>query len=591
MKSYIKPILIGLFGVFLFAVSVIFVVTMYNKYLEATRVVEVEEEPVFVETQVDFGTIYAEADDDNIVTLYNGKIIANHNSVRNIGGSLYFPIDVVIDYLNDQFFYDAAEGTITYTTEKDIIRMKTDELTYTVNDEPLKLDIGMTVFDDIAYLPLSLVQKFSHHDFTYSDEYDVLQIRDWYETITTGEVYYEVEEVFIRNIPEDQSPYIHKAYIGMDLQIVDEEGDYYQIVTKEGFLGYIRKEYVRSITTESLDREPVKSYDSFPSSEFDGKLNMVWNYVNNHNTNLRIQEYMENTKDVDVISPTWFILQGTEGDVKSFADLDYVRWAHENGYQVWALLHNLDAGYTRAMTHEVISSTEKRAEVIRQIMAYASIYELDGINIDLEAIPEKDGEYYIQFCKEMAVYCKQQGLTVSADFPVVKSWTGHYGREELSEYLDYIIIMGYDEHWGTSPIAGSVASRTWTDEGIYYTLQEVPKEKVVIGIPFYTRLWLEEEVNGEIQVSSKAMGMDYAKNYMDERGVEWEWLEDIGQYYAEFTEDDIRHRMWLEDVNSVEMRMQIAADYDVGGVAGWRIGFENDGVWDVISKYMKLAGE
>ncbi len=586
MKSYIKPVLIGLLGIVIVIVVVITVLNMYNKYLGSIEVV-VEEEPVFIETQVEFESIYKTADNDNLVTLYDGKVIEEYNSVRFIGGYLYFPIDLVIGYLNDQFFYDAAEGTITYTTNEDIIRMKTDELTYTVNDEPLKLDIGMTIFDDIAYLPLSLVQKFSHHNFSFSEEYHVLQIVDWYTSVVTGEVYYDEGDVYIRNIADDLSPYIHKAYIGMEVMIVGEEEEYYKVITKEGFIGYIRKEFVRSVTTNNSDIEPVQSYKQFPSTDFDGKLTMVWNYINSHNTNLRIQSYMENTKDVDVISPTWFILEGTDGDVKSFADLNYVRWAHDNGYQVWALLHNLDSGYTRAMTHEVISSTEKRAEVIRQVMAYASIYELDGINIDLEAIPEADGEYYVQFCKEMAVYAKQQGLTVSADFPVVKSWTRHYGQEELSEYLDYIIVMGYDEHWGSSPISGSVASKTWTDEGIYYTMKEVPKEKVVIGIPFYTRLWMEEEIDGEIKVSSKAMGMDYAKNYMDEKDVEWEWIDDIGQHYAEYTEDEIRYRMWLEDVDSVEMRMKIVADYDIGGIAGWRIGFENDGVWDVISEYLK----
>jgi len=584
MKSYVKPVLIALFGIFVFSAGVILVMNLYNKYLESIKVVEVEE---YQEVQIDFNTIYKDADNDHIVTIYNGQTIENHNPVRYIGDYLYFPIDIVTDYLNDQFFYDPAEGTITYTTQNDIIRMKTDELTYTVNDEPLKLDIGVTVFDDVAYLPLSLVQKFTHHDFVYSEKYHVLQISDWYASVTTGEVYSESEDVYVRNIPQAETPYIHKAFNGMEVMIVDEDGDYYQVLTKEGFLGYIKKEFVRSVVTTYSDKEPVQSYKEFAASDFDGKLTMVWNYVNSQNTNLKIKSYMENTKDVDVISPTWFTLEGTDGKVKSYADLNYVRWAHDNGYQVWALLHNLDEGYTRAMTHDVISSTQKRAEVIRQVMALAAVYELDGINIDFEAIPEADGEYYVQFCKEMAVYAKQEGLTISADFPVIKSWTRHYNRQDLSKYLDYIIVMAYDEHWGSSPIAGSVASKTWTDEGIYDTMQEVPKEKIIIGIPFYTRLWMEEEVDGDIKVSSKAFGMDYAKNYMDEKGVQWEWLDDIGQYYAEYSEDNIRYRMWLESIESVKMRMEIAADYDIGGVAGWRIGFENDGIWEIISKYMK----
>lgn len=585
MKVYVKPVLIGLLGILIFAAGVIFVMTMYNKYLES-----IQEAPAFVETQIDFNTIYEDADIDHIVTLYDGIRITDGSPIRYIGGKLYIPVDFVVKYLNDQFFYDPAEQTLTYTTGEDIIRMKTDDLTYTVNDEPLLLDIGMTDFDGITYLPLTLVQKFSHHDYIYNDEYFILRIEDWYGSITTGEVYYDdqVEDaVYIRTITDDESPYIHKTYIGMEIQIIGEDGLYYKIVTKEGFTGFIRKEFVRSISTLHSNTTPVPSPSQFPSNEYTGKLNLAWHQVFNSTANGQVAEKFAEVTDVDVISPTWFELTGTDGDVKSIADLDYVRWAHNNGYQVWALFGNLGEGYTKAMTHDVLSSTEKRMESIRQILAFSSIYELDGINIDFEAIPEADGPYFVQFCKEMAVYCKQQGLTISADFPVIKAWTRHYGQKELAQYLDYIMIMAYDEHWGSSPIAGSVASKTWIDEGIKYTLEQVPKEKVIVGIPFYTRLWKEETVDGEVKVSSKAYSMDYAVTIMDDHDVELVWLEDIGQYYGEYEEDGAIYKMWLEDVESVEMRMKIAADYDIGGVAAWKIGLENAAVWDVISKYMK----
>lgn len=585
MKTYIKPVLIGLLGIILFSAGVIFVMNMYGKYLEAIAVDE--EIPVFVESQIDFMTIYGAVDADHIVTLYNGEKVEGGNAVRTISGNLYFPVDFVSEYLNNQFFYDTEEKTLTYTTNEDIIRMKTDELTYTVNDEPIKLDIGMTELDGIAYLPLSLVQKFSHHDFIYNDEYYILKVEDWYASITTGEVYFEDVDVYIRNVPEEESPYIHKAYNGMELQIIGEDGLYYKIVTKEGFSGFILKEFMRSITTLHSNLEPIPSPRQFPSNEFEGKLTLAWHQVTNSTANRQVAEKFANVKGLDVISPTWFELTGTEGEVKSIADLDYVRWAHNKGYQVWALFGNLGDGYTSKMTHEVISSTEKRMKAIKQILAFASIYELDGINLDFEAIPEADGIYFVQFAKELAVYSKQQGLIVSVDLPVVKSWTRHYGRLELASYMDYIMIMAYDEHWGSSPIAGSVSSRTWTDEGIYYTLQEVPKEKIILGIPFYTRLWKEEVVDGATKVSSKAYSMDYAKGLMDDNNVEMVWLEDIGQYYGEYVEDGATYKMWLEDVRSIEERMKIAAKYDVGGLAAWKIGLENNGVWEIISNYMK----
>lgn len=582
MKIYIKPILIGMLGIVIFAAGVIGVMNLYQRYVDSLI-----EEPVFVETQVDFSTIYKDASTDNIITLYNGALVDDTHNPKLVNGTLFLPIDMVITYLNDQFFYDSTEKTITYTTHEDIIRMKTNELTYTVNGEPLILDIGMLDIEGVAYLPLSLVQKFSHHDYMLDDTYNVLKILDWYSPVKTGEVYFEATDVFVRLLPDDLSTYIHKAYVGMRLEIVGEENDYYQVVTKEGFIGYIRKEFMRSISSLYSNKEPITSFREFPPNNIEGKVTLAWHQVFNMTANQSVADKFGSVENLDVISPTWFELIGTEGDVKSLADLDYVRWAHSKGYQVWALFGNLGEGYTKAMTHEVISSTEKRAEAIRQVLALAVLYELDGINIDFEAIPEEDGIYFVQFVKELAIYSRQQGLVSSADLPVVKSWTQHYGRKEIGKYLDYVMIMAYDEHWGTSPISGSVSSKTFTDEGVFFTLNDVPKEKVILGVPFYTRLWKEETVDGKTKVTSKAYSMEGMQGIIDAQKVELVWLEDIGQFYGEYEEDGALYRIWMEEKTSMEMRMKIAQKYDVAGIAAWKIGLENKDIWPLIGSYMK----
>lgn len=589
MKAYVKLGLIALAAIAIIVAIVMFInflVGSYNKPVEE----EVLEEPEFVEVAVDLEGLYPNASESRLETLYNGQLLELDNHPMIEGGHIYLPVDLVIEYINTSFFYDPAEKILTYTSVDQIVRIRPDEESYTINDEPLKLDIGILDRDGVAYIPLSFVQKFAHHDFVVDNAYHIMQIKDWYIPIETGEVFTN-EETYIRQIPDDLSPYIYQVYSGMMVTIVGEEGDYYQVVTREGFVGYIRQEYIRSVTlTHSLQESVVAGVamaaKAPPVLEIEGKLNLVWHQVFNMDANNQVAEKFKNATNVDVISPTWFELDGTDGDITSLADLNYVRWAHDNGYQVWALFNNLKSGYTRDMTHQVLSSTEKRAKVIEQLMAYCELYELDGINIDLEAIPEADGPYYVQFVKELSVYLKLNGLAASADLPVVKSWTMHYGRAEISKYLDYVMVMGYDEHWGTSPVAGPVASITWTDEGISETLKEVPKEKLIIGIPFYTRIWYEETIDGEVKVSSKAYSMDYAKEVMDEHNVEWVWDDEIKMHYAEFTQDGIRHRMWLEDLQSVEERMKVAQKYDVGGVASWKIGLENDGVWEIIEEYM-----
>lgn len=588
MKIYIKPILIGLLGILVIIAGIFFVKFLVEEYNKPEEVVIVE--PIFVETQVDLNTVYAKATTERLETLYDGQLVETTVYPLFEGEYLYLPISLVTTYINSSFFYDPVEKIVTYTTTDQIVRVRPDDDSYTLNDEPLKLDIALIERQGEAYLPLSFVQKFSHHDFIVDDIYYILQIEDWYTEEVTGEVF-TVEDAYIRQLAEPLSPYIHQVYNGMMVTILGEVNEYYKVLTKEGFIGYILKEYIRSVTTMHSLKDSIITKTSIASKappvlQIDGKLNLVWHQVFNADANAAVADKFAKVTNVDVISPTWFELEGIEGDITSLADLNYVRWAHDNGYQIWALFNNLKSGYTRDMTHEVLSSTEKRAKVIEQLMAYCELYELDGINIDLEAIREADGPYYVQFVKELGVYLKLNGLAASADLPVVKSWTMHYERAEISKYLDFVIIMGYDEHWSTSPISGSVASITWSDEGISETLKEVPKEKVVLGIPFYTRVWMEEIVDGEVQVSSVAKGMDGGKAFMEEQNIEWVWDDEVKQYYAEYTEGDILYRMWLEDVRSVEERMIVAASYDIGGIAGWKIGLENDGVWEIIEQYM-----
>lgn len=592
MKTYIKPIFIGLIGLILLVSVFALVLKLYNDF-------RASQEETVQEVQMDLTTLYPEASGERLEVIVDGDHVEPAHYPKYVDGTLYIPADLVIEYMNDQFFYDTEEGVLTYTTMDDVIRMRTDELTYTVNDEPLKLTIGMTTFDDMAYLPVSLLQKFVHHDFILGETYHTLQIEDWYGEKETGEVYYEpvvydekshepvdTREVYIRQLPDESSPYIHKTYVGMTVRIVGEDGDFYQVLTREGFIGYINKEWIRSETTIDSMKEKVSSYDDFPSKDFDGKLSIVWHQVFNMTANQAVQERFTGATGLDVISPTWFELEGTEGDVRSIADLEYVRWAHANGYQVWALFANLGDGYTRAMTYDVLSSTDKRMEVIRQLLAYVALYELDGINIDLENISEDTGPYYVQFVKELSVYLKQQGVIVSVDVPVPRPWTEHMKRGTLGEYVDYVIIMGYDEHWSTSPESGSVASIGFARDGVIDTMAMVPAEKIVLGVPFYTRLWKEEVVDGELQVSNSHYGMKSGPEKMAEEGAELQWDEETGQYYGEYERDGATYKMWVEDERSIATKLDLVTEFNLAGMAGWKSGFESDTVWETIEESM-----
>ena len=234
-----------------------------------------------------------------------------------------------------------------------------------------------------------------------------------------------------------------------------------------------------------------------------------------------------------------------------------------------------------------MSSPEIREEIIKQVLAYAELYELDGINIDFETIRSDDGEYFVQFVREITPYLKAQGLTVSVDLSRPEGWNYYYGMEEIGETVDYVVLMAYDEHWGTSPESGSVASMGWTEESITSTLDMVSPEKVILGIPFYTRLWEEKNIDGNLTVSSSSLGMQAALNYINENNMEIVYDEESGQNYSSIEKDGATYKIWLEDELSLRKRMELVEKYNLAGCAGWKRHLETDNTWSIINSYMK----
>ena len=285
------------------------------------------------------------------------------------------------------------------------------------------------------------------------------------------------------------------------------------------------------------------------------------------------------------ISPTWFTIADTDGNINSLASSQYVNYAHQSNIEVWALVRDFDGGIgSYEESYEVLSHTSKRENLVNQLIAEALQTGIDGINVDFEKISAECGEHYIQFIRELSVKCRQNGLVLSVDNYVPKTYNAHYHIEEQGKVADYVIIMGYDEHTTGSEKAGSVASLPFVKEGIEQTLQEVPKEKVINGIPFYTRLWTESN-NGTL--SSEVMTMDAASQYIQENGIEVYWEKETAQNYGELLTDNGTQKIWMEDETSIEEKMKLIEQYGLAGVASWKLGFERADVWNVISQYLQ----
>ncbi len=546
------------------------------------------------ENPLDLGTLYAEYNEEKLLTVLAGEVMTLRNPAKKIGDNFYLPLELVLN-LTDSLYYDEAEKTLTYTDNRDVIRLKPGEKTYDYNGESVELQISLEEINGVPYLPTALVAKFANFRLSYNEKYHILTIDDPQKPLSMGAIEFNAEEegkkqaepkeYFYNAVPKEGEAayYYYQVYAGMTFVLLEESGDYYKVRSHEGFVGFVKKSIIGTIE-QILESNTIDPDAPVSSAALSGKVNLVWHQVFNMTANGSLQEKMAATQGVNVISPTWFHITDTEGAVSSLADISYVRWAHQNGYKVWPLFSN---SFDKAITHAVLSSTAKREKVIRQILGFVDLYELDGINIDFEEVPKEDGPAFVQFVKEISLLLKQKGVTVSVDMYVPKPWTEHYGRAEIGKYIDYLIIMGYDEHWSTSPKSGSVASINFVREGVVDTLASVPADKVILGIPFYTRLWQETGSSDNPKVSSKAYGMGYGKQLMIDKGARIEWNEEVAQYYAEYKEGDSTFKMWIEDQRSLEQKLNVATGYRLAGIAGWKLGLESAEAWEAIRQYLK----
>ena len=293
---------------------------------------------------------------------------------------------------------------------------------------------------------------------------------------------------------------------------------------------------------------------------------------------------MAQTKTVNIVAPTWYWVSDNDGNVEKAATQEYVNQAHSMGCQVWAVVDNINSSSLQQLdNHTFLTTLDARTNLISQLTDEAKTYGFDGINVDFELIPEENGEDYIEFIRELSIACRNAGIILSVDTYPNFSFNSHYHLDEQGVFADYIVIMGYDEHYAGSQEAGSVASISYVTQGIQMALNDgIAKDRLVNAIPFYSRVW---ETDGG-QVSSKALGMQDIQDYIQAHGMSVNWSAEAGQNYAETTEDGRKIQIWVEDAQSIQQKLDVMQSFGIKGVAEWRLQFETADVWDTISNYM-----
>ena len=503
---------------------------------------------------------------------YKGKIL---NEVA------YVDYQAVKEVLNDYFYWDSENNTMLYTMPTDVVQIPAGSNSYTADGKTQSLNYNIVLIDGTeTYIALDFVKQYTDISYEMFHDPDRIVINNEWGDMTVASIRKAGK---VRSLGGIKSPILREVEKNEVVRILEPMEDWTKILTQDGYIGYIKNDRLVKERTETRTSDFVAP--EYTNIQKDYKINLVWHQTTSMDANYNIIYDIANVKNVNTISPTWFSIASDDGTLDSLALADYVDTAHSNHMEVWPLVDNFSENIDFTA---VMNSTSARNKIENQLIAAAIEYSFDGINVDFENISEDAADGYIQFMRELSVMCRKNGIVLSVDVPVPMDFTAHYNRKALGEVCDYLMIMGYDEHYAGSEEAGSVASLSFEEEGIQNTLLEVAAEKVVSGIPFYTRLWCTTtNEDGTTTVTSEAMGMNQAQQTLENNQVEASWDETTGQNYAQFNgESGELYQIWLEDTESLTRKLELIKNYDLGGVAEWKLGLEDDSVWDLIAKYI-----
>lgn len=495
----------------------------------------------------------------------------------NANGVMYLNLQVVKDSLNSRFYWDEKEQVMVYTTPTDIIKIPADQQSYTVSGKEETADYVIVRTDDGGpYIAADFVQKYTNMEYTVFENPTRMLITYKWGEITYADIR---KQDFIRREAGIKSVIIATASRGDKVAVLEQQDEWSKVRTEDGFIGYIPNKKLGDAYQETIAREFEEP--NYTSLKQESKVNLVWHQITNMDSNYNLVYDIADMTGVNTISPTWFSISSNSGDISSLAYDGYVTEAHEKGLKVWGLVDNFS---TEIDTATVLNSTSARENLTNQLIAAAIQYKLDGINVDFESLTEDAAEGYVQFMRELSVKCRNNSLVLSVDVPVPMPYMQFYNRGELGTVADYVIIMGYDEHYVGSE-EGSVASLAFEETGIQDTLKEVSADKIISGIPFYTRLW---KIDSKGEVSSEAIGMDTADEYMTGNNVTTNWSEETSQDYGEYQDSEGNtYKIWLENEASIAEKVKLVKEYNLAGVAAWKLGFERASIWEVITTNMQ----
>lgn len=512
-------------------------------------------------------------DENSVALIQNGELLEEQAVL--IGGEPYAAYTYVESQLNSCFYWDEETKGILLTTSGGVQTLLPGDAA--VAKTPGGQPAVQQESDGKVYISLDVVKEYTDLDYAYYSNPNRVVIRNEWDGVEQAMVQSGTAQV--RQKGGIKSLILADVQKGDTLLYLENLDNWCKVMTADGYTGYIQTEDISE--PEAIEARTAKK-DSYERITRDHKINLVWHQSTSTESNDAMAEMTAEMTGVNVISPTWFSVTDETGTISSLASADYVKLAHEAGREVWGLIDNFNEAFDETTD---LAYASVRSRIIEQLLAEAASCGMDGINVDFENLKEAGIPHYLQFLRELTSAAHAQNLVVSVDTPVPQAYTMYYQRGEQARFVDYMIVMAYDEHFAGSEEAGSVSSLPFVQQAVEEMTRVMPADQVICGIPFYTRVWTEKF--GQSAITSEVLGMDGAKNYAKENQMTETWDASLGQNVATVETSDARYTIWMEDEQSMEEKLKVIQSADLAGVAEWKLGFERADVWSLISEYIE----
>lgn len=512
-------------------------------------------------------------DENSVALIQNGELLEEQAVL--IGGEPYAAYTYVESQLNSCFYWDEETKGILLTTSGGVQTLLPGDAA--VAKTPGGQPAVQQESDGTVYISLDVVKEYTDLDYAYYSDPNRVVIRNEWDGVEQATVQSDTAQV--RQKGGIKSLILADVQKGDTLLYLENLDNWCKVMTADGYTGYIQTEDISE--PEAIEARTAKK-DSYERITRDHKINLVWHQSTSTESNDAMAEMTAEMTGVNVISPTWFSVTDGTGTISSLASADYVKLAHDAGREVWGLIDNFNEAFDETTD---LAYASVRSRIIEQLLAEAASCGMDGINVDFENLKEAGIPHYLQLLRELTSAAHAQNLVVSVDTPVPQAYTMYYQRGEQARFVDYMIVMAYDEHFAGSEEAGSVSSLPFVQQAVEEMTRVMPADQVICGIPFYTRVWTEKF--GQSAITSEVLGMDGAKNYAKENQMTETWDASLGQNVATVETSDARYTIWMEDEQSMEEKLKVIQSADLAGVAEWKLGFECADVWSLISEYIE----